>query len=268
MKLLDVFDALPLAVSWMGSWTHPFYPLGLLAFGVTLLAGFCFKRFSNQRALAQIRREIGTGYLELILNRGIFGELIRTQGRLLVLNLMYLKNALPAIFVIIVPVIVVLNSFNSFFAYYPLRVGEVFSIKIEGEGAAGIAVVENEIPDGLRFIENDSLLGRVVFRAMREGEYRVPLVTGDAAFGKTVVVGKGIKKLAAVTRDRGFMDMLYTFNPGDPEKLPDGVDAVTVDYPHVESSVSFFGWRPGWLSFFIIVSLVPIIFLRKFFDIN
>ncbi|MEE8484325.1 MAG: hypothetical protein V3S46_06970 [Nitrospinota bacterium] len=268
MKVLDIFDALPLAVSWMGNWTHPFYPLGLLAFGVTLLAGFCFKRFSNQRALAQIRREIDTGYLELILNRGFFGELIRTQGRLLVLNLRYLKNALPAIFVIIVPVIIVLNSFNSFFAYSPLKVGEIFSIKIKGEGAAGISAVEKGVPDGLRFIENDALLGRVVFRALREGEYRVPLITGDATFEKIVVVGNGIKKLAAVKRNRGFMDMLYTFNPSDPEKLPSGVDAVTVDYPDVESPVSFFGWRPGWLSFFIIVSLVPIVFLRKFFDIN
>ncbi len=266
MKIVSAFDLVPESLAWMGAIAHPFYVLGLIAFLSSIVAGVVYMRVSKQEELGAITREIKTAHLEMALNLRYLGELPAIQKKIIVLNFKYLQKALLPICVVLVPMVCLLISLDSFFAYRPIAVGDIFSIavKMTSGKPAELRVAEAEI-EGARLIETDPLLHRAVFRSVRDGEFEIPLEIHGMRVSKKIVVGDGIKKITAVKKDRGFLDAVYGF---ENEDLPSGVESVSVDYALLKSPVSFFGWRPDWLAFFVIVSLSSIVILKQILDIK
>lgn len=271
MRPLNALEILPEALAWSTAHVHPFFLLGLFTLVLNLVGALIFKRISDQSRLESLKRQIMALVLKMRLKSRRIGDIMRLQWRILLMNIRYVGITLPPATVIIAVMVLCLYGFEAYFSYEPIRPGQLFSVvvKMSPDAKASPELDETTLPEGIALIEHDARLGRWVFRAVSKGAYEIAYTYDGVKFTKSVVVGRKMAKLNAtnVHADWFTTYMYSTGEPHIPSTLTDVIEA-SVDYTPLRSSISLFGWRPEWISFFFIVAIVYLLISRKLFDIN
>jgi hypothetical protein len=241
---------------------------------VSTLAGvvmvWIFGKVSPQRRIGALRTRIEGHLLEIWLFRESTRVALAAEARVFYNTIKYLLVLLPALVVLMIPVVPLMTHLQARYGYQPLAEGESTIVRVEYRrptSAEGMDV-GLDVPDGLA-LETPPLriptTGEVDFRvgAVRKGDYTITVRAGEQKITKTVCVGPGLRPLSPVRGSALIDRLLYPVEPAAP-KGP--VASVRLDYP--QRDVAFFGFEVHWVWPFLILSLVAGFLVKGFFRVN
>ncbi|MEZ5284052.1 MAG: hypothetical protein R2712_04425 [Vicinamibacterales bacterium] len=227
-------------------------------------------RTSDQSAMAEAKRRMQAGLLEVRLLNDDPAAVLRALGDLLLANLRYLRLSLVPLAWMIVPITLVIAQVQSFYGYDGLDVGAPVLLSVDAapeSAAAGHEPLTLDAPPELRLDtpavrlqESNEVIWRLVPTAA--GSYAVTFRSGSRTATKQIEVGTGIRRRSPRRGAPALVDQLLY--PSEPPLSADSpVTRIGVPYP--EPGLDVFGWRVHWLVAFVVLSTVAAFgFARRF----
>ena len=226
--------------------------------GVLML--LLYKWSTDQEAIVAARRVLTGRIYEMGLYQDHLGVLMKIQRDLIVANLRYLRRSLPALAVIVLPMVLILVQMEGRFGHRPLRPGE--TTLLEATVAADRTDLLDTIAlsaDGGVTVETppvrDYAAGTAVWRLRADtaGRHAVAVrFAGAPAVTKEIVVGGGLPRLAEVREHESLGRVLL--NPAE-APLPTGSPVARIDVDMPSRRLDYAGIETDWLIALIVFSL-------------
>ncbi len=238
--------------------------------GVLML--IIYKYTSDQKGITGAKNKIKANFLAIMLFSDSFIVLLKSIGRILRWNLVYMGHNLRPLAVMIAPVLLLLVQLNFWYGYRPVEVGESALVKVKTARNVDLSSTDAvlEAPEGVT-VETPAVrapqTGEVTWRVAgaKEGAYNLIVKIGDELKEKRVVVGPPSKlhALAPLRHNGNFADgLLY---PGE-KKLTGSIRSISVQYPEVK--MNFFGWHTHWIIVYFILSIVAGLGMKGLFKVD
>ncbi|MGH9163703.1 MAG: hypothetical protein ACRD2X_27445 [Vicinamibacteraceae bacterium] len=263
-------------------------PLAGLAFVSLVTAAamlLVFRRTSDQRQLAAVKRAMQAVFFEIRLFSDDVPALFRAQLEMLRHTLTYLRLSLVPMLWMIVPLTLIISQLECVFAYSGLSPGRPAIVKATlRAGAAPLATASggdsnSELSPGrVATLQTAPSIhvatpavwfpaaGEVVWRLVPKmsGEYMLRIRVGDRVYDKTLQVSDAVVRRSPMRATGGFLnELLNASEPALPEDGP--VTAITVAYPRREIRV--LGWTVHWLVAYAAASIGFAFVLRRPFGV-
>ncbi|PIN77711.1 hypothetical protein COV16_06545 [Candidatus Woesearchaeota archaeon CG10_big_fil_rev_8_21_14_0_10_34_8] len=240
---------------------HPTILIILVGVIISVIMVFVYKWMTDQTLMKRLKEEIKELQGEMKSLRDNPSKMAEVNKRAMETNMKYMMNSMKPTLVTFIPIILIFGWLNGHIAFDPLIVGQEFSVELEFyEGISGSVIPIT--PEGLVLINGESYaikdgIVQLVYRPDVAGSYTLDYMLKSDA-------GEEIKSWST--------DIIVTESVDDRQyvKTPTAVKdkilkkiTVSLDKFKPFGSVSIFGWQPGWIALYIIVSLVCSIGLRK-----
>lgn len=208
-----------------------------------VIALLVYKRVSNQRGIARAKSGIQVHLYEIRLFRHDPLQVIRSTGRVLLQNGLYVAHNLLPMAVLMVPMLAVLAQLEANYAFDPVPSGTVglLEVKLDRAAAAAAREVRLELPAGVALdappvrTPDGEIFWRL--RAEAPGDHELRLSLNGETLTKGWAVG-GEHRKVPVKRTKSWEAFLY---PGEPALPRDSaVHTVSLAYPERD-----LGWLPG-----------------------
>lgn len=240
-----------------------------------------FKATSNQKALADTKRQIHAGLFEIRLFSDDLRAILRAQGEILRHNLTYLTLSLVPMVWMIIPLFFVIAQLQFHYGYDGLRPGSttLLTAELRVDDVEDRAPVNDgsekpplrlETPPGLR-VDSPPVwapsLREMTWRiaAIDPGSYEVKVHLGDRSASKSVIVASDLVRRSPTRVDGGLVNQLiYPAEPPLPGDSP--FRSISLAYPDRSIAVLSFGLH--WLVVFFVLSIVFAFMLRGRFDVT
>ncbi len=236
---------------------HAAWAMVLISAVTGLWAMWLFKLATPQRRLARQRDRLLGHIYEMGMYQDHLGVLARIQKDLALANLRYLSLTLPALLVLIVPMVLTLAQLEGRFAHRPLKTGESAVLRVGWTDGADPAAVDLRLPDGLELAAGpvrDPATGQAAWRlrALEAGRWPVTVTAaGEPCARAVITVGGGLPLLGGRLGATWWEKLLY---PGW-QPLPAGSPVATLDVDYPSRSTTYLGVELNWLVAFMILSL-------------
>lgn len=254
-----------------------------LATAVAML--LIFRRTSDQKRLAAVKRQIHAAIFEIRLFNDDMRAIFRAQGEILRHNLTYLRLSLVPMLWMIVPLVLVIAQLQFHYGYGGLAPGEPVLLKAqvrEGVGpgsASAVALASTSERQEIAVLEAppaiEAQTPAVWIPATREviwriaprapGEYELRLRIGNETFTKSVRVSEDVVRRSPVRLEAGFLNqLLYPAEAALPAAA--AVSSISLAYP--ERDIPVLGWGIHWMIVYFALSMVFAFALRKRFNVT
>jgi hypothetical protein len=234
------------------------------ACGVAML--WVFQKTSNQTAIHTAKRRVQAHLLELRIYRDEPGVMWQAQKSLLAANLRYMALMLQPALVMALPFAILLVHLDAFYGRAPLPIGAE-AIVTMGVQRPGETAPVLEAPPGLavetpavRVLDQDQISWRIRPRTPLSGLLRIRIEGGavekriEAGLEPCFVPGRKVSSL---------WDALW--HPDEPRITTPRIDWVEIRYPGAR--IQWLGIRMHWLVWFIVVSMLAALLLKKRFNV-
>ena len=270
---MDVFNAVvnvPLrALVALFAWAPP--AVGLSVFSVLAGVGMLWvvRKASDQERIRSVKREVYANLLEMRVYADDPAACWRAQKSLMRANLRYMRLALRPVLWLALPFAILLVHLEGFYGRAPLPQGRPALVTAGlREAAASNSGLRLLLPPGVevsappvRILDQRQVSWRVLPARALSGELH--LVIGGQTVPTAIKVGGG-QRFIAGRRVRSAWDALW--HPDEPRIGPGSVEWVEIAYP--ETHIDVFGLRFHWLVWFLIVSMLSALLLRKRFGVT
>jgi len=243
---------------------HPLIGLSLVSLATAVVMLVVFKRTSNQRRLAAVKRSIHAGIFEIRLYNDDLRAILRAQREILRDNLRYLWLSLLPMVWVIVPLVLVIAQLQFHYGYSPVQPGSRVLLKVQlREGTTD--AVSLDAPPEVRLDTPAVWLPaarQVVWRLQpsRPGHYDLRLHVGGREYVKALQVGGRAVRRSPVRLENTFLNQLLY--PSEPPLPADGpVTGISIGYE--EGDVPVFGWNVNWMVVYFGLSLTFAVALKK-----
>ncbi len=223
----------------------------LISLIISLIIVLAYKYFTNQEAMKELKTQQKEYQKRMKELRSNPDEMMKVQKEAMGKNMEYMKHSFRATLITLLPIILIIGWMNSHFAFEPIYPGETYSITAEfKEGIAGEAEL---IPD-----EGTELQSEAVQPVNSETSWHLKSTEGMHIL--TVKSGEQQQtKKVLITESLDYEQPVSAFPHSDIEKIKVNYNKLRPLGP----DFSLFGWQPGWLGVYIILSLVFSLGLRK-----
>ena len=218
--------------------------------GITLL----YKFATDQKLMKDLKQEMKDLQKEMKSLKDNPEKMMSVQKEAMKVNMEYMKHSLKPTLFTMLPILLIFGWMSGALAYDPITVGESYTIMADfAEGVSGQAQLvldlESEFSssEAVQMISEGSATWRV--KSSVAGEHILAVETGDASETITVLVTEG---------ELDYADAELKFEESDISKISVGYNKLTP-----LGGLSIFGWNPGWLALYIVVSLILSLSLRK-----
>ncbi len=236
---------------------HPLVGLSVVSMitgGVMLVV---WKFTSNQKAIAASKAKISAYILEIRLFQENLGLQFAAQGKALRANFKYMSLAMPPMFVVLLPVVVILVQLDVRYQRRPLLPGETTILKVEVSEQVDPADVVLTAPDGI-VVETPPLrMDRLAevdwrIRAEKEGEFDLVFDVAGQSIEKRIVVGNKLTRLAE-GRDQAGILAVWMSPAEAPLPKDSPLRSISITYP--DRDMKLMGIGMHWLLVFFVVSV-------------
>lgn len=233
----------------------PFWAIFALSLGISIIIVLVYKFFTNQQEMKRLKEEQKEYQKKLKeLRKSNPEKMMEIQKEAMQKNIQYMKHSFKATFITILPIILIFSWMNAHLAYEPIFPGERYSITATFEaGVTGTAeLLANEgtelLSDAVQPV-GDSITWNL---RSSEGRHLLTVKTEHDEQSKAVLV----------TQTLGYEEPFKTFSHSD-------IKQITIDYKKLRPAGDFslFSWQPGWLGWYIFLSIIFSIGLRKAFKV-
>ncbi len=215
-----------------------------------------YKYMTDQDLMKRLKDEIKELQSEMKTLRDNPEKMLAVQKRAMETNMKYMMHSLKPTLVTFIPIILIFGWLNAHFAYQPIIAGQDFSVTLQfEEGFSGNVSLAS--PSGLSIID-DGLTRQIfenkaswVLRGTEPGSYPLNFTYNSKSYAHTVL-------LVSDGSDKSYIHPIVTFND-------EILQSITVSNKKLTplGNFSIFGWRPGWLAWYIILSIVFSLVFRR-----
>lgn len=238
-------------------WTLYFPPLVgiiILSLIITLIINLIYKYTTDQREMKRLKEQIDDYRKKIKEARDNPKKMMKLNSDAMAVNMQYMGKSLKPTLYTFIPIIFIFAWMNAHFTYAPLDAGEPL-------------IVRAEFLDG--FNGNATLISKTLTtQSLTE-----PLTaTEDGPVASFAVTGQGGKHDFTIDYQQFAYNGSVWFGENPDKQAFAGkgpINAIKVDYPkiHPLGPVSIFGWMPGWLAIYIILSVSLSMLTRKLMKI-
>ncbi len=246
-----------------------------------------FKRTSDQRRLAAVKRQIHAAIFEVRLFNDDLRAIFRAQGEILRHNLTYLRLSLVPMLWMILPLFLVIAQLQFHYGYSGLRPGEPVLLKARMRAGSGaMAGTPREAvhastanpgfaaslvaPAGIA-VQTPAVwipaTREVIWRISPQsgGDYALQLQLGRESFTKSVRVSDAVVRRSPVRLEGGLLNQLLY--PAE-APLPSDATVTSISVAYPERDISVFGFEMHWMIVFFALSMIFAFGLRKRFNVT
>jgi hypothetical protein len=256
-----LFDAL---LAPFASWP-PLLTLGLLAALTAVALLLVIRATSDQRAIAEAKRQMFADLLEMRLLSDDLGAMFRAQAGMLRHNVRYLRASFVPVLWTIVPLALVSAQLQAFFGYMPLAVRSSALLTVSLGSSAKPGDVGLRLPDHIHADEPRAsfpALHQLVWRIrLDDAEDAVVSVTaGGLEYSKTISARPGTRRRSPLRPGPGLLDQVMY--PSE-RPLPSDGPVASVRVAYDDETVSAFGWRLSWPVVYVVLTIVCALALKR-----
>lgn len=235
--------------------SSPFWGVLILALVISVIIVLVYKYATNQEEMKRLKEEQKEFQKRMKALKDQPEEMMKVQKEAMKTNMTYMKHSFKATLITMLPIILIFGWMNGHLGYEPIYPGETFSITAFFEkGVSGEAelLVDSETT---LFSEPKQTIseGEVTWRLKAEaGEHFLTVKTANDEQNKKVLI----------TKELEYEEPFSVFKNAD-------ISKIQINYNPLKPAgeLSILGWRPGWLGWYIIFSIVFSIGLRKLLKI-
>ncbi len=232
---------------------HPTILIVSVSILISVIMVAVYKYMTDQNLMKQLKDEIKELQAEMKTLKDNPTKMADVNKKAMETNMKYMMHSMKPTLVTFIPIILIFGWLNANIAYEPLAVGEEFNVHLQfyDEIAGNITLI---IPEGIEIINHETYTikdnaVRLVYKPQQAGEYTLQYQLNDKVWENKIVVTEG---------ERDFKGPVFQIK----DKT---LKTITVSNEKFKplGEVSIFGWHPGWVALYIIISLVCSLGLRK-----
>jgi len=235
----------------------PFWAIFIISLVLSLIITIIYKFMTNQSEMKSLKEDIKKHQKEMKENRGNPQKVMEIQKKAMDKNMRYMTQSMKPTLVTFIPVILLLGWLSAHIAYYPIAPGENFTATAVFDNSY-IGNVTLEAPNGMNILSaaTQNVAGGKVEWLLNAaaGRYTLNFRFGTEQYQKKVLI----------TPELGSYE-----TPA--QKITNSkLKQLTVSNKPIKplGSIGIFGWHPGWLGTYIILSLIFSMSLRKLFKLH
>ncbi|MBI2662495.1 DUF106 domain-containing protein [Candidatus Woesearchaeota archaeon] len=231
---------------------NPFLGIVILALIITLIVTLAYKFFSNQDEMKRLKDKQKEFQDKIKLMRDKPEEMMKMQKEAMTTNFEYMKHSIKPTLITMIPILIIFAWMTGHLSYEPIFPDESYSVTaVFKEGVNGYAeIIVDDDTEVLSEVKQEIKNKEAVWSLRsKEGDHEFLVKSGEAEQSKKVLITTVLSADEAVT----------VFDHSDIEQLK-------INYNKLRplgKKVSLFGWYPGWLAWYIILSILFSIGLRK-----
>ena len=214
---------------------------------ITIISTLAYKYTTDQRKLKRVKEDIKKLREKQKKHVDNQKKFMAIQKEMMSKNSILMKESFKPMIFTLLPLLLVFGWMAANLAFQPIMPGDVFRVTIDLEQPEA---VELQLPQGFEVIghENESWS----LRSNTEGKFQLVFV------GETFTETKEV----LITTSKDYVNPVQTYDSN--------LRSVTIHHKEVKplGDVSLFGWRPGWLGTYILLSIILSILLRKLLRVN
>ena len=237
---------------------------------VSLLVTLIYKFTTDQKLMASIKKDVDRLRAEIKSAKDP-KEMGRINQELMDKSFSQMRASLKPMFITMIPALLVLGWMQANLAYSQIIPGEEFTISAHFEsGASG--EIELAVPEGLSLLSPAKQKVSSDFVSWKlkgsEGRYDAEIRYGEEVYSTPVLISREWHYADPILEKRS--GIFSTTNDKYPIAKDSKLRSVMVNYSpvHPFGEISIFGWQPGWLSSYIVFSLVFSILLRSLLKVH
>ncbi|MEM4637983.1 MAG: EMC3/TMCO1 family protein [Candidatus Woesearchaeota archaeon] len=228
----------------------PFWTILIISAGITLLITIVYKYTTNQEEMKRIKEDLKKYQKEMRKEKDT-KKLMAIQKKALDLNMKYMMSSFKSTLYTFIPIIIIFAWLNMHIAYYPLYPDQEFTVTAKfAEGAKG-NISLSTVPELYIDEKTKEVKGSEVNWVLKgkAGEYKLVFDYNNEEYQHNILI----------TEERSY---LVPEKPIRDSKLKQIIVGNKKVHPFGET-FNIFGWYPGWLATYIILSLVFSTLFRK-----
>ncbi len=251
---------------------HAFAWFDLLFWPIVLGIGALqvYKMVSNQGAITRVKTQISMHLLEIRLFRDDMLQVLKSTGKILVKNVIYVSHNLTPMAVMLIPMVAIMVQLVAHYGYEPSKAGDVELLQVRLDPVASVSTrdVSLSLPEGVA-LEAPMVRtadGRVFWRlrAEKTGDHVLQVKVGDETFDKGWAVGGDLRKVP-VKRLRNWEALLY---PGE-AAIPAGAPLLSIELASNTRPLDYLpDGEGGILIWTMVLSLLAGIALKDAFGVT
>ncbi len=230
----------------------PLWAVAILSFVITLVITLAYKYFTDQNEMKRLKDKQKEYQKEMKGLRDKPDEMMKKQKEAMKLNMEYMKHSFKVTFITFIPIILIFGWMNAHLGYEPIYPEETYSITASfAEEVSGEA--ELTAPKGTEIVNENNK------QEIKNGKATWKLRSSEGDHILSVKVGKVEEsKKVLITKSLRYEEELAQFEHSD-------IEQIKINYKKLKplGKTSLFGWHPGWLGIYIILSILFSIVLRK-----
>jgi uncharacterized membrane protein (DUF106 family) len=238
---------------------QPWAAILLISAVLTLLSTLVYKWTTPQKRLKDLKKQLKE-YQDKIkkMSRDNPKKAMEVQKKAMELNMEYMKHSFKPMLYTFIPIILIFGWLQAHMAYEPVAPGVPFEVRAQFKVNAGTPTLSAK-PDGIVLMTNKS----------------TPVVDKSALW--TLKGNPGIYKLSIVYEGETVeRDVFVTNDPGkyeSPSFRPKSQSVTAFNVKNealhpLGSSFNIFGWYPGWIGYYIILSMIFSFGFRRLLNLS
>lgn len=230
----------------------PFWGIFLIAFVITLAITLVFKYATDQKRMKELKVKVKESQEKMKKARDDPKKLMAIQQEAMKHNMELMKHSFKPTLYTFIPIIIIFGWLNANMAYYNLSPAEEFTLSATFQQGVAEASLEIIPAEGMT-------LGPNATQPVVDGVASWSLSGAAGTYKATVTTATGsAEKTFLISDERKYVAPLQAYKENPVTSISLGNRAVKPLEP-----LSLFGWRPGWLGTYIILSIILSMLLRK-----
>jgi len=219
---------------------------------LSLIITLIYKWMTDQHLMKSLKDDIKKHQEEMKKHRNDPKKIMNIQKQAMEKNMQYMMKSMKPTIVTFIPLILVFGWLNAHFTYDPIHPNTEFSITANfQDGVTGTVMMTQT--NGIAIIGNetqDIINGKATWHLKGDaGAYLLEVNYDGSKYTKEVLISDSYEYAAPVK------------NFGE-----DKIKSLQIDASKLRvfgEKFNIFGWHPGWLGVYIIISLISSMTLRK-----
>jgi uncharacterized membrane protein (DUF106 family) len=242
----------------------PFYAILLISLALTLVITIVYKYTTDQKRMRELKEKVKTYQEKMKKVRDDPEKLMKIQQEAMKYNFELMKHSLKPTLYTFLPIIIVFAWLNAHMMFYPLAPQQEFTLTMTtADNVAGEASLVLLPSQGIAVL--DSQTKNVTAVPNQKYSQAAWKLKGDAGTYKATVSlgGQSVEKQFSISAVKGdYLPPLQTYK-GSVAKVEVSNERI---HPFGQY-FSLFGWQPGWLATYIILSILLSIGIRKVLNV-
>lgn len=230
----------------------PFWAISILSLVITLVMTVIYKFVTDQKLMKSLKDEQKEYQKEIKSLKDSPKEMMKVQKEMMKKNMEYMKHSLKPTLITMIPILLIFGWMAANLAFEPIYPNETYSITaLFDEKANGQVTL---IPDNATKVISDptqTIKEKVIWKLKSSslGNHVIGVRYNNQTYNKKVLISTDLKT----------EEEIATFDHSD-------LKQIKIDYKDLKPlgpNFSIFGWHPGWLGIYIVLSIVLSMILRK-----